>query len=320
MFERLNVLSIDGGGIRGIIPATVLAEIERRTGRPAASLFHLVAGTSTGGILALALTMPGDDGRPAWRAEELIDLYEREGPTIFSRSVWQRIRSGGGLVDEKYAIDGLERAFEKYLGRRRLREALTDVLVTAYDIERRSPYFFKSTKAKADPRDDFEIREAALATSAAPTYFSPVKLDRQPESAYLPLIDGGVYANNPAMCAFAEARKLHPAADVLMLSLGTGELTRRLPYDEVKDWGLVEWAKPVLDVVFDGVSDTVEYQLRQLLAPDRHYRLQTTLDKANDDMDDASADNLQRLKVEAEELIAANDDRLEEVCARLVEE
>ncbi len=319
MSERLNVLSIDGGGIRGIIPAKVLAEVELRTGRPAASLFHLVAGTSTGGILALALTMPGDDGRAAWRAEELIDLYEREGPTIFSRSVWQRIRSGGGLVDEKYAIEGLERAFEKYLGKRRLREALTDVIVTAYDIERRSPYFFKSTKAKVDARDDFEIREAALATSAAPTYFSPAKLDRGPGSAYLPLVDGGVYANNPAMCAFAEARKLHPAADVLMLSLGTGELTRRLSYDEVKDWGLVEWAKPVLDVVFDGVSDTVEYQLRQLLGPDRHYRFQTTLDKANDDMDDASADNLRRLQVEAEELIAANDDRLEEVCARLVD-
>ncbi len=311
------VLSIDGGGIRGIIPATVLAEVERRTQRPIAESFDLIAGTSTGGILALALSKPGPDGRPAWRAEDVIALYEREGPDIFDRSLWKRIVSAGGLLDEKYPPAGMDRAFDAYFGDTRLSEALCDVIVTAYEIEQRTTFFFKSSKARADERDDLPMRDAARATSAAPTYFEPVKLDRGPGHPYLALVDGGVFANNPAMSAFAEARRDRAVDDVLVLSLGTGELTRCLPYDRAKDWGLVDWARPIFDVVLDGQSDAVDYQLRQVLGSDAYYRLQTVLDLASDDMDDSSEENLQRLKQEAEEVVRANEDRLDEVCEKL---
>ncbi|MEJ7714492.1 MAG: patatin-like phospholipase family protein [Thermoleophilaceae bacterium] len=120
MAERIRVLSIDGGGMRGIIPALVLAELERRAGRPVADLFDLVAGTSTGGILALALAQPGPDGRPARTAEQLVELYETEGPRIFSRNLLQRIRSVEGLADERYSAEGLDRALKRYLGDTRL--------------------------------------------------------------------------------------------------------------------------------------------------------------------------------------------------------
>jgi patatin-like phospholipase/acyl hydrolase len=96
-----KVLSIDGGGIRGLIPAMVLAEIERRTGKRIAEMFDLVAGTSTGGILALGVTKPGQDGKPEYSAKKLIDLYETEGGKIFSIPVWHRIHSGWGLAEEK---------------------------------------------------------------------------------------------------------------------------------------------------------------------------------------------------------------------------
>src|SRR5918997_6844902 len=97
-----KVLSIDGGGIRGIIPAMVLAEIERRTGKLTSEVFDLVAGTSTGGILALGLTKPGQDGGPEYSAEELIELYEAEGEEIFSRPVWHRLHSLWSVAEEKY--------------------------------------------------------------------------------------------------------------------------------------------------------------------------------------------------------------------------
>jgi uncharacterized protein len=90
MSNRVNVLSIDGGGIRGIIPAMVLADLEQRTGRRISSMFQLLAGTSTGGILALGLTQPGSDGQPEYRASQLVELYEREGRNIFKRSLWHR--------------------------------------------------------------------------------------------------------------------------------------------------------------------------------------------------------------------------------------
>ena len=93
MAKRMNILSIDGGGIRGIIPAIVLAEIEKNTGSKIANLFDLIAGTSTGGILALGLTRPGNDSTPQYSASDLVTLYEEEGRNVFSRSTSQLIKS-----------------------------------------------------------------------------------------------------------------------------------------------------------------------------------------------------------------------------------
>jgi len=319
-----KVLSIDGGGIRGIIPAMVLAEIERRTGKTTSELFDLVAGTSTGGILALGLTKPGPEGKPQFRAERLIELYETEGRKIFSLPVWHRIYSVGGLAEEKYPSEGIEDVSRQYFGDRRLAEALTEVLIAAYEIEGRIPWFFKRRHAR-DPEKkgyNFYMREVARATSAAPTYFEPLQLAVEPDGNRA-FIDGGIYANNPAMCAYVEARKIHPEEkDFLVVSLGTGELTRSLPYDEVKGWGLALWAQPILNVVFDGVADTVDYQLRELLPTDgddrRYYRFQTQLDIGKDDMDDASRTNIAALKVKAREIIGNNEVALDALCAQLL--
>ncbi|MEO1088356.1 MAG: patatin-like phospholipase family protein, partial [Acidobacteriota bacterium] len=92
-----KILAIDGGGIRGLIPALVLEAMEEKTGRPVSEIFDLVAGTSTGGILALGLVRPGDGGGPAYSAADLAELYERRGGQIFTSSGWHRLRSVGGL-------------------------------------------------------------------------------------------------------------------------------------------------------------------------------------------------------------------------------
>ena len=323
---RFKILSIDGGGIRGIIPAMILAEIERRTGRRIAELFDLIAGTSTGGILALGLTRPGDGRTPMYSAVELLKLYDEEGPNIFSRTVWHRLRALGNALEEKYPEEPIERILESYFGEAKLSDAVTDVLVTAYEIEQRRPFFFKSHNAKKRSEDDFLMRDAARATSAAPTYFEPAKIDTDGPLEHLVLVDGGVYANNPAACALVEAFCKFGAQpeDVILVSLGTGELTRPIPYEDAKDWGLIGWAQPLLNVVFDGVSDTVNYQLKNLLnRPDRtrcYYRMQLKLDKGNDDMDDASRTNLWALKLLATELVQKNDQLVDEMCGVLTGE
>jgi patatin-like phospholipase/acyl hydrolase len=314
----VRVLSIDGGGIRGVIPAAVLAEVERRTDRTVPELFDLVAGTSTGGIIALGLTTPGEDGGPRWRAADLLELYRREGGHIFSRSVWQRIRTADGVLDEKYPADGLEAALLRYFGTARLRDALAPVLVTSYELERRKPFFFRSRRAAADPTYDFLTREAARATSAAPTYFEPPRLVNDADGQRYALVDGGVFANNPVMCAYAEVLAEDRAADVMMVSLGTGQLNRPIHYEDAKDWGLLGWARPVLDVVLDGVSDTTDYELEQLLGPERHARLQIELIGASDNLDDASPENVANLERKARELIDAHDAEIDRVCAALV--
>jgi patatin-like phospholipase/acyl hydrolase len=318
MARPVRVLSIDGGGIRGVIPAAVLSEIERRTERSVPELFDLVAGTSTGGIIALGLTAPGEGGAPRWRAADLLELYRREGGEIFSRSVWQRIRTVEGVLDEKYPADGLEAALLRYFGDARLRDALKPVLVTSYELELRKPFFFRSRRAAADPRYDYLMREAARATSAAPTYFEPPQLVNEADGKRYALVDGGVFANNPAMCAYAEILTEDRAADVMMVSLGTGELNRPYHYEDAKDWGLLEWAQRIFDVVLDGVSDTTNYELAQLLGPERHARLQIELIGAKDDLDDASPENIANLERKARELIDANGAELDRVCAALV--
>jgi patatin-like phospholipase/acyl hydrolase len=290
----MKVLAIDGGGIRGLIPALVLTDLERRCGRPAGEMFDLIAGTSTGAIIGCALAKP--DPMPA---ERIAELYERDGPKIFDRSLLKKITSAGGLLDERYESDGLVNVLRAHLGDARLGEAHPPLLLTAYDIERRAAVFMRST-------DDTSMVDAAHASSAAPTYFEPVRVDGAT------LIDGGVFAVNPAMCGYAEAAgRLE-----LLVSLGTGEHTRRLPYEEVRGWGRLEWATPIIDVVFDGSADAVDEQASRLLA-DRYVRLQTRLEEASDDLDDASPENLAALRREAERLIARSESELDRLCEQL---
>jgi predicted acylesterase/phospholipase RssA len=291
----VKVLAIDGGGIRGLIPALVLAEIESRTGRRMADMVDMIAGTSTGGIIACALAKPSP-----MPASEIARIYEDEGPEIFSRSLLKTITSVGGVLDERYSSKGLVESLERHLGDTHMTAATVPLLLTAYDTTARAIRFLRSEGEGSD----LEMVVAAHATSAAPTYFEPVRVGSET------LVDGGVFAINPAMCAYAEvAGRLD-----LMLSLGTGSHTRPLPYKEIKDWGQLEWARPILDVVFDGGQDAVDFQLRGLI-DDSYVRLQTELVEASDDLDDASEENLAALRREAERLIASSD--IDAVCARL---
>jgi len=287
----VKLLSIDGGGIRGLIPALVMEEIERRTGRPISTLFDLVAGTSTGAILACGLTRPNP-----MPAERLAAIYEEEGPQIFDPSLLKRVTSLGGLIDERYDSRGLVTSLRRHLGDTRLGDAVTEILITVYDLEAREALELRR-------EDDVSMVDAAHASAAAPTYFEPVRLGART------LIDGGVFAINPAVLAYADAG----GQVEVLASLGTGEQTRRLPYEQVKDWGQIKWARPILDVVFDGSADAVDTVLERLM--DGNYiRLQTPLDQASDELDDASPENLAALRREAEQLIAERSADIDRLC------
>ncbi|MEO1369628.1 MAG: patatin-like phospholipase family protein, partial [Acidobacteriota bacterium] len=214
-----------------------------------------------------------------------------------------------------YPAHGIEQALEDYFGDTRLRDALTDVLITSYEIERRIPWFFKSHRARQHEDYDFDMKDVARSTSAAPTYFEPKRIPTS-ETDYWALIDGGVFANNPAMCAYIEAKTLWPEDEIVLVSLGTGALTRPLPLHEAETWGMAQWAQPLLDIVFQGVSSTVDYQLGKLL-DDRYHRFDVRLDEGSDDLDDASRGNLRVLRLSAEAMIRRERSRLEDLCARL---
>src|ERR1051325_1351014 len=228
----MRILSIDGGGIRGIIPGQVLVAVEEKirkiTGdetKRIADAFDLIAGTSTGGILTCLYLCPGGAGKPKYSAMDAVNLYLQNGDDIFDVSIFKQISSLGGMADEKYDADALEETLNKYFGDTKLGDLLKPCLITAYDINRRAAKFFNSNDVKEEGLSrEFYLRDVARATSAAPTYFQPANISSLNNEIF-PLIDGGVFANNPTMCAFVEACSADPklkVSDLFVLSLGTG--------------------------------------------------------------------------------------------------
>lgn len=322
--HSIKILSIDGGGIRGILPAGILAEIEKRTAQPASALFDLMAGTSTGGILVLGLTKPKlGTTEPACTAAELVDFYHRWGPAIFSRPFLYRLGSGDGLLRARYPDSPIEQVLSNFFGSARLRDAITPLFIPSYEIRMRTPFFFRSMMARKSQDYDFAMCDVARSTSAAPTYFPPKLLENSGTHGSYVLIDGGVYANNPALCAYVEAKVQFPAArQITVVSLGTGAVARSRAEAAPQNWGIAQWARPILDTVLGGISSTVDYQLAQLLpsrmdGTSRYYRIQPTLSAGHDSMDNAAAGNLKALQTVAAATVAANSKQIDSLCAEL---
>jgi patatin-like phospholipase/acyl hydrolase len=324
--KKFRILSIDGGGLRGIIPGQILValevELKKQFSNPDARIadyFDLIAGTSTGGILTCAYLLPDKNtNRPKLSAEQVVELYLERGDEIFSIPLMHKIRTAGGLLDEKYPADELEEALKDYFGDTELKDLLKPCLITAYDIKRRNGQFFNKTDAELDQSWNFYVRDIARATSAAPTYFECAKIKSFGNITY-PLIDGGVFVNNPAMCAYAEVHNKYQfsltgdivnkpkgtqaitAKDMAILSIGTGYAKKEYDYKSAKDWGLVEWVKPLLDIMMSGVADVVDYQLEKMFnavnCQKQYLRINGELPRdVNHDMDDASTENLKALE------------------------
>jgi uncharacterized protein len=150
-----------------------------------------------------------------------------------------------------------------------------------------------------------------------PTFFEPLRLETATGERWT-CVDGGVYANNPAMCAYAEARKSVPPEDLFMVSIGTGVPTRPFPYEEVREWGLVHWARPLLDLTFDGINHAVNHQLEHLLRPHAYYRLQAEIGRKHLPLDDVDPTSLKTMRDAAAKLIAERDRDFDAICERLL--
>jgi len=319
-----RILSIDGGGIHGVIPAVVLEEIESRAGRPISDLFDLFVGTSTGGILATGLVLPAADGEPRYTASQLVDFYTTRGHEIFPslRPSW--FSSIVSLVSERFSEKPYERILREYLGDARLSETLKPLIMPSYDIKAGSPYFFKTRRAIENPAHrDHALWEAVRATSAAPTYFEPKSLQPDAQGSFSKLlIDGGVFVNNPTMCAYAEALDLeHSPDEIIIASLGTGHSDEELKKPRWRNWGQAYWARPISEVMMDGSADAVHYQLKRVVpdtSPDkRYFRFDTYLPQDIGEFTDASAANLEKLIAVGRQIVTSNSSQIDLLISKL---
>lgn len=337
-FQKTRILSIDGGGIRGILPGQILVSLEKKlqekSGDPRARIadhFDLIAGTSTGGILSCMYLCPEEKGseKARFAANEVVGIYLKYGEDIFDANIWDDIGSGFGLTDEKYPADQLEEVLMDHLEDIELKDLLKPSLIVGYDIKRAKPHFFKQHKAKTGEDPNFFARDIARATSAAPTYFETALIkETKRGGGFYPIIDGGVVANNPALCAYAEARKFSdkPKAEgMLILSIGTGGKPQSYSYNKAKDWGKVGWLSPVLNITLDSspvishhvlnqVFDTVEESNRT------YFRLEPDLGEASSEMDNASGKNLLRLEKAGKAAAAKFDEQLNKITDYLIQE
>jgi hypothetical protein len=319
-----RILSLDGGGIRGLIAAIWLNRLEQKLEPPLWKHFDLVAGTSTGAILACAVAAEIE-------TERIVRLYRDEGRSVFPsprlglarRAVrfWPRWVWG-----PRYGAGGLEGALDAVFDATRFEDLKPRVLVTAYDTFTGKPVILKSDRAR---HRRILVRDVCRASAAAPTYFPPHVL--RIGGARVPLIDGGVVANNPTACAIAEAVRRNRAgpaedrpacglSDLLAASFGTGDVVRRIPGDEARRWSTVRWAEPVIDVLFGGSSDAVDYIAGQLLPRENYFRFQFPLDRQYEAMDNAQPENLDVLTHLATAYIDSGEGRrkLESLVARLI--
>ena len=292
-----RILSIDGGGVRGIIPARFLQALEEMSQQPIHTLFDLIVGTSTGGLVALGLTCPNQKhSGPQYRAKNIVDFYLKESASIFKGSLLRNMRTGVGLWGAKYDRKPLDAILENFFGDVRLSEALSKVVLPTYSLIEKAPHLFSSTEAR-DTKIDYWMRDIAGATSAAPTYFDP-KIFQDNQGKKCIDIDGGIFANNPESIAAMEAYKQQPnleRKDIFLISMGTGSIQLNRRSDQLSNAGVIGWVMRanLIDLMMSADSDWYNDEISAIYP--NASRLQVSLPENLGAMDDATPQALQSL-------------------------
>jgi patatin-like phospholipase/acyl hydrolase len=252
MNKPILLLSLNGGGMRGVFTARILSHVETFYKKQCYELFDIIVGNSTGAILGTAL------GKGLY-AKQAVDLYVKRGKDIFAKkSLWNRIKGLNGILDEKYELANLVGVIKEYMGETTLAQHKTKVMTVTYDLVAGRPFFMKSWH---DDHCNIPMWVAAVASGDAPTYFEPLDY-----ANYL-FVDGGTMAvNNPTISLLAEAIKLgYKQEDIKVLNLGTGLYQEKVDIKKTKNWGILRAVKPVIDIALDGSAQSVVYQSEQIL-------------------------------------------------------
>ena len=264
--DTFRILALDGGGTRGIYTAQLLAKIEQAFGTRIRTCFDLIAGTSTGAIIAGAAV--SDIPMP-----EIVELFETETPYIFRRR-WYRIP----LFLSKYPDQKLAQIIAKHLPATSLSEIETPLMITSSEIAKSEVHIFRSNyssrdSVRASADKDVNLRDAILASCAAPTFFAPKSVDD------LLLADGGLWANNPSTVAFTEALSVFgkEAREIRMLSVGTGHSVNM--YHNRRGWGFITgWGGAKLTSYVMTLQSQASASTAKLLLKENYLRINPEID------------------------------------------
>lgn len=342
MNKKIRILSLDGGGIRGIISCVILKYIEeqlQKQDNPNAKIgdyFDLVAGTSTGGLITALLLFPDGNKQAKFSVEEALNLYAKKGNDIFNVPFFQHLLNPFGLLKEKISDKNIEKQLEEVFGNLELKDLTKPCLITSYDVTARKAMLFTSHNAQ-QPIKNFYVKDVCRSTSAAPTYFEPAQINSFYNQQYT-LIDGGVYANNPALCAYAEARKINfsdilndiqkpncpTINDMVIISIGTGTVLKPYYFEDFDNAGKLKWISPLIDILLSSNVETVDYQIQKMYETlgnrnsQNYHRIMPDLKKASPEMDDTSKENIFNLIQAGLTYINQNQEQLDQIVKKLI--
>ncbi|ADZ72149.1 patatin-like phospholipase family protein [Polymorphum gilvum] len=334
------VLSIDGGGMRGLIPLRILESLESRLAqrglaRPLHRVFDLMAGTSTGGLIAAGLAAPRPSGgrsEAAATVAELRALFETEAREIFQPRLRTRlVRLIGNPLrpaDERLDARPFERHLKERFGWTSMASSLTRLLLTAYDIGNRRPLFLGAGQPDGSPADDYYLWQAVRATTAVPAFFEPARVENLSQKREEALIDGGVFLNDPTLAAYGEARRLGWAAeDLVIVSLGTGFApSRGFAFEDAVQWDGGAWMRASRGAPLQAIATHAQSAAGSLLAGRlfsdlggvTYHRFDGEIPAEAEDMGNARPGNMLVLNGAADRILRDNTLRLDALADLIV--
>ncbi|MBC7525338.1 MAG: patatin-like phospholipase family protein [Flavobacterium sp.] len=324
--KKFKILSIDGGGLRGLIPLQVIKKIEELTGEPIHKSFDLIAGTSTGGLLACALTVQDFETIEMdvrkFSLSQIEDIYVKKGCEIFppTKKILKPYKFFKNIFRPQFDVKNLDKILEEYFGDQRITSCLRHIFIASYNIHRNQPIFFTTRDASTVPDRNSKIIEICRATSAAPTYFESHKFNYDSENIIC--IDGGIVMNNPTIGALIEVLgnndykhykidgKNLNLSDISILSLGTGRSNKMMNSSNSKKWGTYNWIKPIIDISTSGPSKITNQQMETIFRSanlEKNYlRIDIDIDERYSEMSDSKKTTSDYLLKEAQSQFTNN--------------
>lgn len=359
--NTVTILSIDGGGIKGYMSALVLQELENKRkllGKKTslADCFDIIAGTSTGSLIALGLAAPKngsaspiennvlnkiDAGKPSFlqklfsfflkskekgvserrfTIEDIVALYKKNGKSIFPKSKNEALAHLKQAITSKYDSKPLEDFLLSVFGDLKVSASLNTVIIPTYDANSGTSIIIKNVNTEYD----FYTKDAARASSAAPTYFPSARISSvsEKESKGFTFLDGALCANNPSLCAYTEAQKIYPnAKKFCIVSLGTCSMAHNYDEEKLSKWGYLDWVdptkgSPLFSMMSQGQSSLCDYHMHTLKNVD-YKRIEIGSIESSIAMDDVSDENFIVMKNHAENAVLKYSELLNELAKSL---
>ncbi|MCT4685948.1 patatin-like phospholipase family protein [Vallitalea sp.] len=321
--DIVKILSIDGGGVRGLIPCIFLNHLRNELDSfgnktPFYDLFDVISGTSTGSLISLMLIKPPEDYTDRERLDLLLDLYENKTKKIFPEAKCEICQTIKHFFRPKYNGKTLRRLLRQNFKNLTLEDSLSNLIIPTYDMISMRPYLFKYRTDVRDYYHNFFLKDVGLSSSAAPTYLPPANVKTITTGESYCFVDGGIFCNNPSLCAYTYAKKLYPhAKQYIIVSLGTGEYVRTYECKKVKKWGVLGWMNPIsgiplLTAYMDSQMESDNYIINSM-DDVKEYRFEISLNGISSELDDSSERNIDFLKGKAAELILLNRHKINQL-------